>query len=52
MPDIHVIAENEKHLHQESIDCPCGPEPKVDPVSGLLAWVHKAYLAFANVFKI
>lgn len=38
---IHVIPEHEKELHEESEDCICEPELKIDDESGEMIWLHK-----------
>lgn len=52
MPDIHIIPEGEKHLHKEDINCKCEPAAHVDHPSGIMVWIHKAYLAIKDVFKL
>lgn len=52
MPDIHIIPKGEEHLHKEDINCPCKPEARVDKETGVMAWIHRAYLIFKDVFKI
>lgn len=52
MPDLHIIPEGEEHLHTESMDCPCEPEAHVDVETGVMAWIHKRWLALKSVFRI
>lgn len=46
---LHIVPEQEKEMHQESEDCPCGPVFKLDNESGEMVWIHNI-LDWSGVF--